>query len=471
MTTIPNILIVDDEQSFLDALTEFMRDKNYHLVTATNANKGYEFLCNQAFDLVLADFRMPGMNGIEFLCKVREKWPATVRILCTAYPSEDVSVHSIQDAGVIKVLNKPVDLNELEKVIRIGLQTYRFKQSFNHSDKHFVKNKSFRFLDNYKDRLIQESLVTNDQLEEAILVQHATGNGLVETLLKLNFIDEDTILSFLGNQIEPLAMSLKNIEIEPELLKIIPEDVARANEVIPICKEEGVITIALTDPYDFFAIMYAGTFIQDKLDFKVCTKKEINAVFEKYFPDKPSTQKTINRIRESIAPSKSTSDTENIDLEFESHIKELTVELNPDSAPIINTTNQIILEGMNCLASDIHISSERNRMRVRYRVDGVLIEGKKYPMKYLLPVISRVKVLASLDITVRHIPQDGRLRLKSGNNTIDTRISTYPSNYGENLVLRLLPRAGSSIQIEQLGFSDSDLQKVKKFYARAMEFS
>jgi type II secretory ATPase GspE/PulE/Tfp pilus assembly ATPase PilB-like protein/DNA-binding NarL/FixJ family response regulator len=453
----PTILIVDDEPDFLKALGDFVRSENYDVVTVQSANKGYEQLCKQSFDLVLSDFRMPDMNGIKFLIKVKEKWPATVRILCTAYPSTDVSIHSIQDAGVFKVLKKPIDLNDLEKTLRIGLQIYKFKQSFNHSDIHFTKNKSFRFLDQYKDRLVKESLLTKDQLKEVLLIQHSTGKGFIETLLKLNLINEDIILSFLGSQIEPLTISLKDIDIEAETFKLIPEEVARSNEVIALYKQGGVVTLALTDPYNFFAIMYSGVLIRDEINFKICTQEEIISAIEENYSSKTGDQNNLD----ADITSELLKDTEDFSLEFEEHSKELEVELNPDSAPIINTTNQIILDGVNFCASDIHISSERNRMRVRYRIDGVLIEGKIFPVKYLLPVISRIKVLASLDITLRHIPQDGRLRLKTGKNTIDTRISTYPSNFGENLVLRLLPKADSSKQIDALGFSESDQKKIQ----------
>lgn len=463
----PKILVVDDEPGFLEVLVDFARNKNYELVVAQSASAGYKHLCTQSFDLILSDFKMPGMDGISFLVKIKEKWPATVRALFTAYPSEEVSIHSLQDAGVFRVLKKPIDLDELEKVIQIGLRIYKFKQWFNHSDIHFAKNNSFRFLDQYSDQLIKKQIISKDQYEEALSIQHATGKGFIEVLLKLNFLDEDILLSFLGNQVEPLTIQLNDIDIDRKIVSLIPERVARANEVIALFKTNGVVTIALTDPHNYFAIMNAGTLIRDELDFKICTRKEVFSAIDANYVSRAIDieNKTENPVA-TLSPTESLKTSE-LSLEFEEHSKELDIKLNPDSTPIISTTNQIILDGINYCASDIHISSERNKMRVRYRIDGVLIEGKQYPTKFLLPVISRVKVLSALDITIRRAPQDGRLRLKADRNTIDTRISTYPSNFGENLVIRLLPRAGTSKPIHELGFSSSDLKKIQNILRKS----
>ena len=305
-----------------------------------------------------------------------------------------------------------------------------------------------------KDRLLQiltdSGLITKEQLEEAAQLQKAQGGSISNILIDGNYISENELMMTLSEHLGIPPINLSNIKIPEEVISIIPKQLARFYQVLPISKMGSTLTIAMADPLNVFAID----------DLKMLTKMELqpvistpNAIAEKQ-NEVFSATSGLDELLKDSAPDVEIKRNE----EEEINIDEL-LEATGDTS-VIQVVNIILVQAVQEGSSDIHIEPFEKDVRVRFRTDGILYE-KASPPKHMHPaVVSRIKIMSDLDIAERRLPQDGRLGVRIAGRDVDVRVSVLPTDLGERVVLRLLDRSSEILTLEDLGLADSGLDAV-----------
>ena len=298
------------------------------------------------------------------------------------------------------------------------------------------------------DRLIEAGLISQQQLDQALTRQKQTGRRLGQALIELKIIDEDELLFFLSRQLDMDYVDLKKFTLEPDIVKIIPEIQARRLRVIAL-EMNDIPLIGMADPTDIFAFDELRQILKSK--FKVALVKEsvmLKAIDKLY----RQTEKIRNLAAEAdYQLEKSTNFLDQGDANFD----------NSD-APLIQLLNTLIVDAVSINASDIHIEPEEDRTRIRSRIDGVLQEQAPASRRLAGALISRLKLMASLDISEKRLPQDGRFRFTAKNQQIDVRLSTMPMQHGESAVMRLLNQTAGIPDLQALGLEETTLERFRK---------
>jgi type IV pilus assembly protein PilB len=297
--------------------------------------------------------------------------------------------------------------------------------------------------------LLRGKLITQKELDEALAEQKKTKKMLGKILIEHGSVSPEDIGKALASQLNLSFIKISTLDIEEKLLKIFPEDMIKKLRVVPIELKGSELTVAMVDPLNIFAIQEMEHFIDYKISTVLTTEKEMEAFIEKHF-GAPSTI-VVEAMEEVVLERK---DDKRTDLS----VKEL--EAAVQEAPIVKLVNSIMTEAIQSHASDIHMEPQKSGLRIRYRVDGVLYNKMDIPKQLQPPVISRVKIIAGLDIADHRTPQDGRIGLAVGNRVFDIRVSTLPSLYGEITVLRILDKSSALIGLEQLGLEKSEFTKI-----------
>ncbi len=299
--------------------------------------------------------------------------------------------------------------------------------------------------------LVEKGLVTEEQLRQAQIEARADAKPLRKILTKKGLISEEDLTAFLSQQFDLPHIDLTNYLIDPEIIDLIPEALARKHLLIPILRIGNDLTVAMVDPSDVFALdelrMKSGLSIEPAL----ATETEVKKAIDQHYSAKGTLEEVIASLDREMLEIKPGQEPE---------LKKLKGIV--EEPPVIKLVNIMVIEAVRQGASDIHIEPEEDTLRIRFRIDGLLHE-RTGPPKYLQSaVISRIKVMADLDIAERRVPQDGRIQMKMQGRDIDIRVSCVPTIYGENVVLRLLDRSQVIMELKQLGFSSSILTQYKK---------
>jgi type IV pilus assembly protein PilB len=296
------------------------------------------------------------------------------------------------------------------------------------------------------DLLLKEGLVTREQLTKGLQDQQQSGGRLGYALVKLGFVAETEMTKMLARQFRMPAVDLSKFEVDPRIIKLVPAEMANKHLVLPLKRDGRTLTVALADP--------ANVGVLD--DLKFITRYDIfpviageftlrNAV-DKYYESSSDTQ--MQSLFDEIAGEES--DVELLESE-EEDVAVTTLAAQVDEAPVVRLINAILTEAVKRGASDIHFECFEHELRVRYRIDGALHEVMKPPMKMKAALISRFKIMSSLNIAERRVPQDGRIKLKMGKKVIDFRVSTLPTLFGEKVVLRILDKGNLTLDLETFG--------------------
>ena len=303
--------------------------------------------------------------------------------------------------------------------------------------------------------LVENSIITQPQLEDALEVQRNSYELLGKILVNRRFCTELDVLKMLAKQMGVAFVDLTRIKIVPIIAKSLPPHVAQRHKVIPISKDRHKIVLAMANPLNVFALdevkLVTGLNVQPVL---APEEQVLSAVHANYGVDE-STQRAIESLQKIGVDANAI---EALD-EDEDDISLAKVKQLIEDTPIVKLVNAIIVQAIEARASDIHIEPQKDRVRVRYRVDGVLNEMMFPPKKIQPALISRIKVLADLNIAERRIPQDGRINLIVAGKEFDFRVSTYPTQHGEKIVMRILDKSSVLIGLNRLGFS-TDVQDV-----------
>ncbi|MBI3610603.1 MAG: type II secretion system ATPase GspE [Nitrospirae bacterium] len=290
------------------------------------------------------------------------------------------------------------------------------------------------------EMLIAEGLITREQLERALAEQKLHGGRIGAIFRSLGFVTEDDIIKVLGKQMGIQPVALSSIIIDPDVVKILPETLARRHQVIPLFKKDKTLTLAMVDPLNVFAID----------DLRGATGLTIQPVVS----SESDVMKAIDRFYSGTATMEEAAkeaDVQGYGVMPDDQVIDL--QRIADDTPMIKLVNTVITQAVREGASDIHIEPDAEVLRIRYRVDGILREVMTPPRNLQAGVVSRVKIMADLDIAEKRMPQDGRIEMKVGEKDVDIRLSTLPTLYGEKLVMRLLDKSSALLSLEDLGFS------------------
>ncbi len=291
------------------------------------------------------------------------------------------------------------------------------------------------------DLLLDENKITKNQLQVALNNQKTEKKKLGEILVEIGAISEDEIFNILEKQLGIERVYLDSINLEEKIVSIIPENIAKKYNVIAIDADETEIIAATSDPLNIFAIE----------DIKIITGKEVRLLSS----PKSEVERAINKVYSNIVEYSSNSKGD-VDL-FNSEIMD---------SPIVKTVNWIIENAINAKASDIHIEPLEGRVKVRFRLDGQLKEIMSLEKKDLNAIVARIKILSSLDIAKKRVPQDGRILTKVNGVDIDLRVSTLPTVNGEKIVIRVLDKSANNISRNNLGLDKSDEEKLKRIISK-----
>ena len=317
-------------------------------------------------------------------------------------------------------------------------------------------------IDRLGELLLKEKLITQEQLSKAIDEQRSGGGRIGFNLTKLGFVDEKELTEFLSRQYGIPSIDLSSTEIDPEIIKLIPEDVARKYQIIPVSRTGSTLTIAMADPSNIFAIDDVKFLTGYSVETVVASEAAMKGAIEQYY-DVPEMDYGDVLTEFDETDMEVVQEEEDIDL---SDLKKAV-----EDAPVVKLVNLILTDAIKKGASDIHIEPYEKSFRVRYRIDGVLQEIMKPPLKLKNAIVSRIKIMSNLDIAERRLPQDGRIKLKMGKNKeMDYRVSVLPTLYGEKVVTRLLDKSNLQLDMTKLGFEDSALSKLPGGHPQAVGY-
>ncbi|MGA3171990.1 MAG: type II secretion system ATPase GspE [Chthoniobacteraceae bacterium] len=305
------------------------------------------------------------------------------------------------------------------------------------------------------DVLIEDGLLLPGQLDEATDIQKKQGGRLLKILTDRSYVTEQDMVISMGRCLDTPPINLSRVRIPEDVLDLVPKDMARAYKLAPICRLANKLFVAMADPLNVLALD----------DLRQRTKMEIvpmitteRAVIEALSGVNSAGQQMEAMIQE-VAKEASeaevvTQKREEIDLDRLAHESE--------DAPVIKIVNLILVQALKEKASDIHIEPFEKTLKLRYRVDGALVEASSPPKALQLPIASRIKILAGLDIAERRLPQDGRFRIRVSGKEVDLRISVLPTVHGEKIVIRLLDKSALSGSVENLGMDEGTLNSFKR---------
>src|SRR5467141_1910453 len=309
--------------------------------------------------------------------------------------------------------------------------------------------------------LLKESLITQEQLQKALEFQRANGGKLGSCLTKMGFITDDDITGVLSRQYGVPSINLKFYEIDPNVIKLIPQDTALRYQVIPLSRVGSVLTIAMTDPTNVFAMDDIKFMTGFNVEPVVASESAIGEAITRFYGGSDADSEELSKMMKDLV------DDEELELAAEeAELDAASLEKAAEEAPIIKLVNLILTDSVKRGASDIHLEPYETEMRVRFRVDGQLQTVMSPPLRLKDAMTSRIKIMAKLDIAEKRLPQDGRIMIKyradGKKKELDFRVSSVPTLYGEKMVLRLLDKENLRLDMTQLGFEPESLEKFKR---------
>jgi len=319
------------------------------------------------------------------------------------------------------------------------------------------------FAERIADALVEDGLLSSSQIEELLDRQKKEGARLVKLLIDKDrqYVSPDDLAVSMGRVLNVTPVNLAHINIVPDVVELVPREMAHNHKVVPVSRLENKLFLAMADPLNVMALD----------DVKRITKLEITPLIasEKAITDKltaidsAKTGSMEDIIQDAQKRSDAVGDGETIE-----SVKEAVEEVNLDQlaasseeAPVIKLANLIVLQAIKDRASDIHLEPFEKQMRLRYRVDGVLIDATPPPKQLQLALASRFKIMSNLDIAERRLPQDGRMRVKVSGRDFDLRVSILPTVHGEKIVLRVLDKTNLSASLDKLGLDESTFKQFK----------
>ena len=307
--------------------------------------------------------------------------------------------------------------------------------------------------DRLGDILVKEGLLSREKLAQALTEHRSSGMPLGFIVAKQGLVPEVEITRIVARQLRVPAVDLSRFEVDSKILKLIPADIAKRHIVLPLKREGRTLTVAMANPTDQVLLQELRFITRYDLFPVFAGEFSLRTLIDKYYDASDQQLQSILKDMEGLV--------DDVEIVAEDD-DEAATQAQIDDAPVVKLINGILTDAVQRGASDIHVECFEHEMRVRYRIDGALLEVMKPPIKMRAALISRIKILSQLNIAERRVPQDGRLKLKMGNRVIDFRVSTLPCLFGEKIVLRILDKGNLTLDLTTFGFepkAEEDLMK------------
>ncbi len=312
-------------------------------------------------------------------------------------------------------------------------------------------------MQNWLEQFVEDGTISADQLAEAEEMASSMGIAPEEALVRLEYIDESRLGQAKAEAYGYQFVDVAEVEIPHSVIEMVPESVARENSVLPIEFNNDRLTVAVVDPMNFEVVEKLRFILNRDVDMVMAHKDAILASINRHY-GQSETESVDSMLMEFTETAIDFTETELNQAQKEAEAEE--------SAPIVRLVNLIITEAVNMRASDIHIEPFEDRVRIRYRIDGVLIERDSPPKRLLAALISRLKVMGRIDIAEKRRPQDGRIKTRVSGRDFDLRVSILPTNHGQAMVMRILDRDNIKVGIRNLGFSEDNYRKFQNIIRR-----
>lgn len=307
----------------------------------------------------------------------------------------------------------------------------------------------------FTEILIRRQTLSPDQLQEAKNLQQQTGAKLQDTLIKLGYCTNDEVMSAIAEFHNLQFINLADVTIPNAVVELVPESVARENVILPMAQENGALKIIISDPTDFDTLQKLQFILNKDIQPVLAAREQIIEAINRHY-GQSETESVDSMLQEFTDTAIDFTETEATSGQG----------LEESDAPVVKLVNLIIQEAVSLRASDIHIEPFADRVRVRYRIDGVMVERDSPPRRLLAPILSRIKIMSSIDIAEKRRPQDGRIKVTISGKHYDLRVSILPSVHGQSAVMRILDRGSIQINIRELGFGDDDYQRFQQIIKR-----
>jgi type IV pilus assembly protein PilB len=307
----------------------------------------------------------------------------------------------------------------------------------------------------FTDILVRRQVLSPDQLEEAKALQQQTGAKLADTLVKLNYASTEEVMTAIAEFHGLQFVDLTEVTIPAAVVELVPESVARENLVLPLAQENGALKIIMSDPSDFDTVQKLQFILNKDIQPVLAPREQIVEAINRHYG-----QSETESVDSMLAEFTDTA------IDFTETESTQAAATDDSDAPVVKLVNLIIQEAVSLRASDIHIEPFADRIRIRYRIDGVLVERDSPPRRLLAPMLSRLKIMASIDIAEKRRPQDGRIKMSLSGKHYDLRLSMLPTVHGQSAVMRILDRGSIQVSIKDLGFAEDDFARFQQIIKR-----
>lgn len=462
------IMMVDDEPNVLSALKRIFHHENYQIVTASNGQQALDLLAQHPCQLLISDFKMPIMNGGELMRRTKKLYPDMIRIMLTGHADADAVISAVKEGAVYKFILKPWNGEDLRVTVGLALEQYdlrrRNKQlveqnrqttkELNTLAKLAITNRSQLAI-----LLHKRHLLSDRQVQEIYKIQQSKKLSPLHIILERDWVSEQEIRTILKQELMVEEVSLAEFQIDPGVLALIPRKICESQLVLPLKLRGKTLMLVMADPMDKGLIEDLRFSIGLNIESVMANVKDIRHKMVELFGEQQVDFTDLESLVGDHDP------IDGIEIIIDDEDEGLTIEellRDSDEPPAIRLANLIILEAVRLGASDIHIHPRTKTVVVRYRIDGILTDKIQIPHSLHASIISRIKVMAELDITERRKPQDGRITVKTPMRIIDLRISSLPTINGEKLVMRILDRNATIHSIENLGLAPAILKQLQR---------
>jgi type IV pilus assembly protein PilB len=294
--------------------------------------------------------------------------------------------------------------------------------------------------------LVESGAITPEQLKIALDKQKTTGQRIGQVLISLGLISEEKLIQITAQKLDIPHLILEDMVIDREVANMIPAEMAKKHLLIPVFKIGKVLSVAIYDPLDFIALDEVSYFTKMEIKRVVASKSDIESAIERHY----SIGDAVNKVVEGMKTEDVAVDVEEIDVDLQ---KEITGDM-----PVVKLINMIIYRGIKSKASDLHLDPDEKGLRVRFRINGLMHDVALLPKTLISGAVSRVKVMANMDVSEKRLPQDGRFRAKFKKELIDFRVSSIPTAFGEKVAIRILDKSGLILDLNGMGFSKANLK-------------
>lgn len=462
------LLLVDDEQGILNALKRVFRKEHYEIVTASSAPEALGLLQHDPFQLVISDFMMPVMDGGELLRQVRQMRPDTIRIMLTGHADVNAVMGAVKAGAVYKFILKPWNDDDLRVTVALALEQYelleknrQLKRANESKSKELSELAKFSVSNRSQIAIMlnKKNLLSMNQVQELFRIQQTKKEPALKLILDREWVEEKAIHDILKRELLIEEVTLDEFVVDPAVASLIPHALCERQRVLPLKLEGRRLVLALADPLDTGLLddlrFVTGLELKPVLASTTAIRGKIAEVYGIEDRTDLTDLETIVSMTDPYEGIEIVIDEGEDDLSLEDLLK------GTEEPPAIRLVNSVILEAIRVGASDIHIQPRTKNVMVRYRVDGILQDKIQIPHVLHQSFVSRLKIMAELDISERRRPQDGRITVKTPMRIVDLRISTLPTINGEKVVMRILDRNSAVLSLEGLGFSTADLARLR----------